>query len=208
MWPEDVITSSFHPDSLPEVNACRACWGKRLCAWFLTYSCKISWGSLDYQCNLEWIQLTRPVMDLRMPGLTPSASRALGQVTSGSGVPMGSWARHSLEGYKKILRKLTSFSLMHLRSNPVAVKHLIHRDRGLAGQSSNVVLVKTARRGTWPLAMLFLSLESTCGLQECSTKERNSPALPALPRQTDKALCNAGWPQFIFKMWPGMELTE
>lgn len=121
-----------------------------------------------------------------MSGLTPSASRALGQVASESGVPMGSWAQESLEGHKKILRKLTSFSLMHLRSNLVTVKHFIRRNRGLAGESSNVILVKTPRGGTWPLAMLFLSLESTCGLQEHSTKERNSPALPALPRQTDK----------------------
>lgn len=62
--------------------------------------------------------------------------------------------------------------------------------------------------GTWPLAMLFLSLEGTRGLQEHNTKEWNSPALPALPQQTDKALCNAGQPKFLFKMCSGMELTE
>lgn len=56
--------------------------------------------------------------------------------------------------------------------------------------------------------MLFLGLESSRSLQERSAKERISPGLPALPRQTDKAFCNGGWAQFIFKMWPGMELTE
>lgn len=111
---------------------------------------------------------------------------------------MGSWAQESLEGYKKILRKMTSFSLTHLRSNLVTVKHLICRESGPSGQNSNIILVKTAKGATWPLAMLFLILESTRGLQEHSTEERNSPALPALPRQTDKAICNAGRPQFIF----------
>lgn len=56
--------------------------------------------------------------------------------------------------------------------------------------------------------MLFLSLEGTRGLQERSTKEWNLPALPALPQQTDKALCNAGRPQFIFKMCLGVELIQ
>lgn len=47
---------------------------------------------------------------------------------------------------KKILRKLTSFSLRHLRSNVVTVKHFMCRDSGLAEQSSDVILVKIARR--------------------------------------------------------------
>lgn len=47
---------------------------------------------------------------------------------------------------KKILRKLTSFSLTHIRSNVVTVKYFICRDSGLAEQSSEVILVKTARR--------------------------------------------------------------
>lgn len=123
-------------------------------------------------------------------------------------MPVGSWAQESLEAYKKVLRKLNSFSLTHLRINLVTVEHFICRGSGLAGQNSDVILVKTAKGGTWPLAMLFLSLESARGLQERSAKERNSPVLPALPRQTDKTHCNAGRPQFIFKMWPGMELRE
>lgn len=41
-----------------------------------------------------------------MPSLTPLSSRVLGQVTSGSGVPMCSWAQDSVEGYPKISRKL------------------------------------------------------------------------------------------------------
>lgn len=89
------VASSFHPDSLPEVDACTVCRGKSLCACFLSHSCKISWASLDCQCDPEWIQQSRPVVDLGMSGLTPSASRALGQVASGSGVPIGSWAQES-----------------------------------------------------------------------------------------------------------------
>lgn len=45
---------------------------------------------------------------------------------------------------KKLLRKLTSFSLMHRRSNVVTVKHFICRD--MVEQSCDVILVKTARK--------------------------------------------------------------
>lgn len=43
-------------------------------------------------------------------------------------------------------KEVGCFSLTHLRSNVVTVRHLICRDSGLAEQSSDVILVKTARR--------------------------------------------------------------